>query len=487
MENYKLIIDNSFSRLEGQVSSLVVSSITELLTYQIDIGAEKAMLFGQLKMAKRYGNRERADLILLKIKHLEATQEVCWFKNLTFPTGHLNLVLELLKEIKSKFELVDTRKKPGSYLILGWQNKPHELRYYQREMVDIALESGRGVLEAAVGSGKSLIMAYLIKNLAVNSLVVVPSGGLSEQLYRDLSNLFGTKKVEVLNNKRIRSKAKLKPIRVITIQSLAALKKSGDLSLVIDDIDALFIDEFHHSGSESFTNLLSDLSHVYYKYGFTGTFMRNDHKTLDMWGFLSNRLYSYPANQAIQDGFLTPVEVNTYDLIGRPANKYQIEYDKNYCGSQEILDTIARICEDANPTDQILILVNKKDKGGKIISEFLTDLAFENTFISGDDSKEVINNTISDFNEKKIKILLGSNVIGEGIDVRSSDHLIMAMGGKSEIVIVQAVGRAVRLFEGKKIAKVHDFNFLKTKYMHKHYLQRKSIYERNFQPTFVQA
>jgi superfamily II DNA or RNA helicase len=148
---------------------------------------------------------------------------------------------------------------------------------------------------------------------------------------------------------------------------------------------------------------------------------------------------------------------------------------------------VLEICQGVASDQQVLILVNKKDKAGKIFHEVLQAHGIDASYISGDDSKEVINNTIADFNDKKINILIGSSVVGEGIDVRSTDHLLMCQGGKSEVVIVQAVGRVVRLYEDKHAAIVHDFNFVNTKYMQKHYEQRLNIYDRNFEPKFQDA
>ncbi len=270
----------------------------------------------------------------------------------------------------------------------------------------------------------------------------------------------------------------------MTIQSLASLQKSNELSHLVCDIDALFVDEIHHAGSKSYTDLLHEISHIYYRFGFTGTFLRNDSKSLDMWGFLSNKLYSYKASKAIQEGYLTPTKLKIWDVKGKRHQNYQKEYTANYCGNPEMLGIIQEILLN-NSEDQILILVKQKDKSGKIIHEFLNTLNIDNRYISGDDKKEDISSTISDFNDKKFNVLIGSSVIGEGIDVRSTDHLIMAQGGKSEIVIVQAVGRCVRLFEGKKEAFIHDFNFIGTKYMKKHLLQRLNVYENNFEPEII--
>ena len=101
-------------------------------------------------------------------------------------------------------------------------------------------------------------------------------------------------------------------------------------------------------------------------------------------------------------------------------------------------------------------------------------------YVSGDDDKKHVTKALKDFNSKKTKILIGSSIIGEGIDIRSTEHLIMAQGGKSEIAVTQALGRLVRLFEGKKMGILHDFWFEDTKYMEKHLIERLDVYKKNF-------
>lgn len=477
----KLEIYNSYCRLNEGFSKESLQLIKTVLTYRNDIDAELNNLFFQLKKAKRNNNNKLYHLTLKKIQKLKESEWVCWFNDNQFPTGLLNIVKAALESIKEPYQEIDLRKRPPKELILNWNNTPHTLRYYQKEMLDLGLKEGRGVFESCVGSGKSLVMGYLIKEISVPSLVIVPSVALGLQLENDFKFWFGKNKVDTVDTKKVRSGKILKPIRIATIQSLASLQKSGELRHLLKDVKAVIGDEIHHAGSNSYTNLLPDMEHIYYRFGFTGTFLRGDARVLDMWGFLSNVLYRYPAFQAIQEGYLTPLEINIYDLPGRSSKSYHKEYDLNYCGNPVLLKAVLEICLNASENDQILILVKNKDKSGKILNEFLNLQGIENTYISGDDKKEIINSSISDFNEKKIKVLLGSSVIGEGIDIRSTDHLIMCQGGKSEVVIVQASGRVVRLFDGKKIAKIHDFNFINTKYMSKHLKVRENIYQRNFE------
>lgn len=450
------------------------------MTYKNDIEAEKGQIFFQMKMASKQKNMRQYHACKAKLKQLEANEYVCLYRNSMFPTGLLNIAIAALQALQTEFFLDDLRESPGQTAILRWANTPWEPRYYQQEMIKLGIEAGRGVFEAAVGTGKSLVMAHLIKLVSCTSLVIVPSRGLSGQLYRDFSSWFGPGNVELLDAQKIRKIKRPKAISIVTVQSLGSLVKTGEFKKFAQHIDALFVDEVHHAGASTYTNLLADMDHVYYRFGFSGTFLRNDNKTLEMWSFLSNVLYQFPAWRAIQEGYLTPVEVYMHTMEGKPHMKYQTEYDKTYCANPQLLEKVAQIIQ-SFPGQQILILVNKKDKCGLVIHEYLKSIGIESSYISGDNDKDEINSTISAFNDKQIEVLIGSSVIGEGIDVRSTDHLVMCQGGKSEITMVQAAGRVLRLFEGKVKAFIHDFRFEGTRYMIKHADEREEIYQRNFQ------
>ena len=475
----KLVVQNSFCKVDGIIHPDADQLLRQVMTYKNDIEAEKGQIFYQMKTAKRFNNNKQYHACKAALAKLEANEYVCLYRDGTFPTGLLNIANEALKALQVPFEILDLRQSPGETAILRWQNTPWAPRYYQTEMINLGLQAGRGVFEAAVGSGKSLVMANLIKSISCNSLVIVPSRGLSGQLYRDFCEWFGANNVQLLDAQKIRKLGRPKAISIVTVQSLGSLVKSGDFAKFAKDIDALYVDEVHHAGASTYTNLLKDLEHVYYRYGFSGTFLRNDNKTLEMWSFLSNVLYQYPAYRAIEEGYLTPVEIYMHGMDGKANVKYQTEYDMNYCANPQLLEKVADITGSYGH-NQILILVNKKDKCGLVIHEYLKSIGIDNAYISGDNDRDEINNTIRSFNEKETRVLIGSSVIGEGIDVRSTDHLLMCQGGKSEITMVQAAGRVLRLYEGKSMAYIHDFRFEGSRYMIKHAAEREEIYGRNF-------
>jgi superfamily II DNA or RNA helicase len=480
-------IKNSFSQLLN-VDSKTISLVRTTLTYQDDeVAKEIVNLFMQIKIAQRKKLSYKIEFFRKKIEILKQQETVCLLDQENyFPTGLLFMVEEVLKNNKSKFEILDLRKKPKKSINYQWYSDLN-LRYYQKESIDLGLKYGRGVFELSIGSGKTLVMQQLVKELGVKALIIVPAKNLKHQLMESFKDAFGSKQVMEITSDSVKTKKPIKNIRFATVQTLASLQKQGLLEAVIWDIDFIGIDEAHHSGADTYLNLLPYFDHVYYKFSFSGTYLRNDSKTMSLLGFCSNILYRYSPAKATSDGYLTPLEITVHEVEGKHARNYNTEYTQNYCKNIELLLKIKEIFEYQIAKDeQVLILVKQKDASGKIIHEYLEELGIKNTFISGDDKQKDVKNAIDNFNNREIQVLIGSSVLGEGIDIKSTDHLIMCQGGKSEIAIVQALGRAVRLYPGKKIAKVHDFLFLNTKYLSDHLCERLRIYEKNFEPKKIE-
>lgn len=479
--NFKIEINNSWCKFSDNTPKDIIDIIGKTLSYTNDIRYDLIRAFNGLKKAKELNILKLITYYKKLIYDLKQKEHVKLLNNNTFPTGLFNIVRLKLEELKQDFVIEDLRQVPIKDQIFRLQNTLPELRYYQKEAIENALYLERGVIESAVGSGKTLMIIKIVKELSRTTLIVVPSLGLLDQIYEEFELYFGSKIVQKINTDLIRKAKKLKPIRIVTSQTLVSLKKSNDLSTLIEDVKVLYIDEFHHAASDTFTKLLDDFSDIYYRFGGTGTFTRNDNKILDLWGVLSNKIYTYYPYQATKDGFLTPIEVLVHTLPGIFKKSYPREYETNYSFNKSLLLRIEYIIK-CHLNSQILILVSLKDKCGKKVHDHLKASHIPNVYVSGDSPKEELNAAIQKFNSKETNILIGSSVLGEGIDIRTTDHLVMVQGGKSEIAIVQAVGRAVRLSPGKLKSFIHDFRFLGTKYLDRHLGQRLDIYKNYFEP-----
>ena len=81
------------------------------------------------------------------------------------------------------------------------------------------------------------------------------------------------------------------------------------------------------------------------------------------------------------------------------------------------------------------------------------------------------------FNKDKINILIGSNVLQEGIDLKKVDGIILGMGGKADRTSLQSVGRALRLSKTGEFAYIVDINDLKDRMLNKQFVERMRKYK----------
>lgn len=476
----KILIHNSYSQL-AEFPQEVLAQVAKRLTYKDEeVARERVGIFLAIKKALAYKRTRYVTVLKDQLKQL-GPEEVCMMDNDgIFPTGLIHIVHKVLAEARFvNFEEFDLRERPEPYNKFLWKKRPHDLRYYQEEARVKGLAHERGVFEMAVGTGKTALACYLIKDLGVNTIFVVPSANLLTQAFDVFTEAFGTSKVMKLETKAIKDGRKLAPIRVATVQTLHSLYKQGLLEKAIEGVDMFIGDEIHHAGSDSYTRLLPAFKNIYYRFGLSGTYLRNDSKTFQLWGVSGSKIYEYGADKATKEGFLTPAKFKIIKLGGRPVPDYQKEYASNY-SSLEFLKGVLDVVRKAPPDKQILILVDRKDQCGNLIYKFLNQHGIKSTYMTGDNKKDEVKKALKDFNDKKDRILIGSTVFGEGIDIRSTDILIMARGGKSEIAVTQAIGRAIRLYPGKTEAVIYDFNFRYSRYLTKHTDIRAEIYEKQF-------
>ena len=106
---------------------------------------------------------------------------------------------------------------------------------------------------------------------------------------------------------------------------------------------------------------------------------------------------------------------------------------------------------------------------GKILSD-LTGYPF----VSGEDDES--RDYIRQFNAGEIKTLIGTTgILGEGVDTKPCEYVVIAGLGKAKSQFMQAVGRAVRTYPGKESAKVIIFNDRSHKYLIRHYNEQSRI------------
>ena len=92
-----------------------------------------------------------------------------------------------------------------------------------------------------------------------------------------------------------------------------------------------------------------------------------------------------------------------------------------------------------------------------------------------------------ELNDGKVRILIASfGTLSTGVSIKNLHYLIMADSFKSEQIIIQSIGRLLRLFNGKDKAVIFDlvdvFSDKMDNILYKHYLERKKFYNKRKYP-----
>lgn len=454
-------------------------------------------------MEKNFAYIKRCRALQVKISPTkEYIRKSCIKANGEFQLGMLFDILHYCKntffEHTLEFDLDDNVKsyirqndlKLDTDVIVN--EKGDKPRDYQIEAMQIALNRQNGLYILGTGAGKTLCTALLIHNLLRHSLckkilLVCPFPDLANQTYREISkNLaehsytfsrwFGKHKFDASSD-------------VIICGSDILRSQFEQYHKEITSFDCVIVDEVHQLKlGNKISKVITDIP-AKFRYGFTGTLPTNK---LDEWaikGLMGPVRYDLPSAQLRENKFLTPVsvlglhvnlpEVPTF-TIDFNGNKHPFTYSDEVewlSECEELNNLILNISKKINYNS--LILVNRLSQGEalKNLYENSTEINKEIYFIKGDVPIEE-RDDIKQLMEEKDNLILIAQVqtFSTGINVKNIHNIIFpAIIGKSNIRIIQSIGRILRLQENKEKAKVIDI-IPNTKYCHKHWEERKEIY-----------
>jgi superfamily II DNA or RNA helicase len=106
----------------------------------------------------------------------------------------------------------------------------------------------------------------------------------------------------------------------------------------------------------------------------------------------------------------------------------------------------------------------------------LTALGLKNEFLysQSEDRKK----TLASFSAGRIPIIVSTNILDEGVDIKDISVLILAFPRKSYRQVLQRIGRGLRKAKNKDFLTVYDFLDEEDKYLKGHYLKRTKFYEK---------
>ena len=362
-----------------------------------------------------------------------------------------------------------------------------EYRDYQEQAIKRTISHGRGIIILPTASGKTYVMAGLIKNIKLmlnnpnaKTLVLVPSIQLVEQTYKDFLD-YGLIDITKWSGK---NKPDFENSKIIIAGTQILLSKSTDLS-ILSQIDLFLCDEAHGIRKTNNINKIFSLLDTPYTFGFTGTMPPS---MIDQWNIIGKFgpiNYEEKTKALEQKDYIATFKIIILKIKHNNLPSSITMSDRSLESFQREMDFLLQnkrrneiICNLSNKLQNNTIIMVDRIDHGLALMDILTSITKKPFyFIRGStdiDEREEIRKLMNQQND--IIVVAMSKIFSTGINIPNLHNIIFASAGKSKIKIMQSIGRALRLHPNKKVANIFDISD-NTIYSRKHLQQRIALYD----------
>jgi superfamily II DNA or RNA helicase len=518
-----------YFRYDPTKEKLFVSKSTRIEYHQLSIWLERfvkghrflpAVKMGVWSGKKSYFDNGSVNLGLWK-ECFKACKEIGVTFNLDnkeeFPLNR-EVTLESLTEFCAEFfknhKIKD--KNTGQFI----QFAPYD---YQIETAYKILRNRYCMAEVATSGGKSLVISIIMfytlikENPDAKFLIIVPSITLVTQFTDNIYeyffgfddeniNLNDEKNLirieEIMSDKPRKFTQKSNPnVYVGCYQSLEKYPKE-----FFQQFHTVACDEAHGCKAPTLTSILQKtFLSAYNRFGVSGTFPEDDTlEILTIQSVLGPKVTQIEAHTLVQSGTITPMTIksvllnhNNSDIhkrlsevkkmgAGSDAFRFEKEFIQQSEPRMEFLKKLVAKCN-----ENTLLLFHTIEYGTRIyntLREHLTDKEF--FYIDGEvnnKNREEIKKEMEK-TDGKPKILIASyGTLSTGVSITAIFNVIFADSFKSEQIIIQSIGRALRKHNQKKEATIFDLVDIfdpkdMTNILYKHYKERERFYQKRKYP-----
>jgi len=366
-------------------------------------------------------------------------------------------------------------------------------REYQIDGVYDALRHNRKLLISPTASGKSLmiysIVRYFVENKK-NTLIVVPTTSLVEQMYKDFADYgwdVGSYCHKIYAGKERETDSQ---VIITTWQSIYKLPRK-----YFERFSVVVGDEAHQFKSKSLISIMTKLADAKYRYGFTGTLDGTQTHKWVLEGLFGPSYKIIKTDELMKKGHLAKLDINVL-LLKHPPNKFEtFEEEVQYIISHERRNNfIKNLALDLK--GNTLILFARVEKHGLPLYELInSNNIIENRnvfFIHGgvdtEDREKVREITEQ---ENNAIIVASYGTFSTGINIKNLHNVIFASPSKSRIRNLQSIGRVLRKGNKKTKATLYDIADdisykSRRNYTLNHLIERIKVYnEENFNYDIV--
>lgn len=338
---------------------------------------------------------------------------------------------------------------------------------YQEITINEFIKHGRGIGILATSAGKSVILAGLCKTLLHahpqgKILIIVPNTLLLNQLYHSFVDEFNMNIISRWGDTNLPDLTQ----NIIIANTQILLSDIKDTLTKFQKYDYVIVDEVHKLGEKSnkINKVIQNIT-TPHKFGVTGTLPDNLMAAWNIVGKIGPILYEKNSYSIRQQGTAAQIEVRTINCIHtkkpdpvdptdtRPTAKYEKELEF-IINNPERNNLIKQLAEKLN--NNMLILIDRIDHGN-ILLPLLATIGKKVYFIQGSTETET-RTAITELmeTEKDIICIAMGQIFSTGLSVKNLHYLIFVALGKSNVKVLQSIGRSMRTHKDKEKAVIFD-------------------------------
>lgn len=416
---------------------------------------------------------------------------------LTFPNNDKHKFFNIELNRKNIDDFVETLTFP-EYINLFSENYD-----YQIESTYRAIKFKSSKLQLPTGAGKTLITYLICKYLIDNKLVdkilfIINRKTLISQTGKEFDAWENLQEYKTLKVSTIFSGMKAQAdsnIIIGTYQTISNYDKE-----YFDDFQCLIIDEAHTAKAYSIRNeIYNKCTNTEYTIALSATFP--EWKTLDylhITAMFGPTIFTKTIKETVESGNIVPVDINFVNLRYNDETIKELNDLKESFENPEYIDlynaevrffqsnqfktdTIYDIIKNNN--NNFLILCNTVDYL-KFLGDYLqTKFSDEKSIylIHGNIPLQERENIFKEFEQRTVNNILIATygTMSTGVNLKKIFNMILLETGKSQVKILQSIGRGVRLSDGKDRLQVYDIvDYVKNSFSYRQALTRLKLYKK---------
>lgn len=453
-----------------------------------------------------------------------------------FPSGLLEIIVEILNKNNLPFELNRKFDYPEPYLTL--QAKfPFEPSKDQVDSVSALHQAKTGIGKLPTGFGKtSYVSVALIEKMGVKTMFLANQRILINDAKDDFQEAFEGEEIGVIGDgeynpqnitvasiqgviaalnpptkkemeaaeKELRmhelrfsyedspnNKGNVTRARNKIKQMQERIDKQDDIIEYLKTVDMFIIDEGQVIGT-SMWNKFFDVCPAPYRYTLTATDTRTDGGKIEIVAATGPRRYVSTASEQIEKDrlseFLAHYKLFDHNIPKAVLKDMKLDYNLAY--ETFIVNNDARnnylcdwIMKWKNEGHFILALVTRVEHG-MIVKEILENRGLvegkDYEYVDGSTKKATRQDIIARFRNEEFQILIGTSIFDVGFNAKNASKMVRFNAGSSEVREVQRAGRTVRKRDDGVIGEMIDVIDLNVPYFQSQGWKRKKLLETEF-------